>query len=1739
VTGEDKDMTSSDTRVLEALRAALKETERLRQQNRELLASATEPIAIVGMACRYPGGVSSPEDLWQVAVDGVDALGSFPDDRGWDTDLFDADPDRTGHTYVRTGGFLHDAAEFDAAFFGISPREAATMDPQHRLLLQTAWEALERARLVPEQLRGSRTGVFAGIMAGTYGMRQRSAAGGAGEYEGYLGISSAGSLASGRVAYTFGFEGPAVSVDTACSSSLVATHLAAAALRRGDCSLALAGGAAVMATPSLIVEFSRQRGLAPDGRCKSFDSKADGTGWSEGAGWLVLERLSDARRNGHPVLALLRGSAVNSDGASNGLTAPNGPSQQRVIRQALADAGLEPSEVDVIEAHGTGTRLGDPIEAQALLATYGQDRLAPVLLGSLKSNIGHTQAASGIAGVIKLVQAMRHGIVPKILHLDEPSDQVDWSAGALELVTVNTAWPEVDRPRRAAVSAFGVSGTNAHVILEQAPEAGQGLEQDQEPARLLWPISAADESALRANAARLRAFVDDETVSAADIGWSLASTRAALPVRAVVHGADRDELRAGLDALAAGTSSAQVVTGRATDGGVVFVFPGQGSQWAGMGRGLLSTSPVFAESMHRCAAEFAQYLDFDLLAALDDADGFDRGEVVQPLLFAMMVSIAALWRSYGVEPAAVVGHSQGEIAAACVAGALSLADAVRIVALRSQIVGRTIAGRGGMVSVQRAADETEALIERWGEQLCIAGYNGPASTSVAGDLAAIDELLADCARRDIPARRIPIAYASHSAHIESVRAELLTALDGISPTQASTAFYSSVTGDLLEQTTVDAEYWYRNARRPIDFTAAMAALRRDGHRVFIECSAHPVLTPTLHDIVGESGAVFGSLRRADGGLDRFLTSVATAYAHGIAVDWAAIDGAGRAHVDLPTYAFQPQRFWLPDPAPAIDAAALGLDTSEHPLLGAASSLPDSDGHLATGVLSFAAQPWLADHAINGTVVVPGTALVELAASAGDAVGCPVVEELTMLAPLPLPDDQVRLQVTIGGPDPTDARPVAIYSRRADADWIRHAVGTLTAQTAAAAPESPEWPPVDAAEIDLDNFYPRLAGAGIEYGPAFVGLHRAWRVGASTFAEVEVPVDPAGFLLHPAAFDAALHAALVGEGAVAVRLPFVWSGVRLCAGGATRLRVRLRHIEDDVIAVDIWDAAGAPVASVDSVAVRPIADAGLDNAVVSMLYRPDWQPIPRPAEPVELTVVDDLDHLADPVPGFVAVRLAADATVQEHAHHALGLLRRWIDESRFAGSRLVIVTRGRLAEAAVGGLVRSAQAEHPDRFVLVESDTDADLSFAAATGEAQVLVRNGIPHALRLVRTASDQGAAVPIAGEDGTVLLTGGTGGLGRSLAWHLVAEHGVRHLTVLSRRGADAPGAANLAAELGDRIRFVACDIADRAALASVVRGLDRPVHAVVHAAAVLDDGVLDALTPARLDRVLAVKADAAVHLDELTRDQPLRAFVLFSSIAGVLGGPGQGNYAAANAFLDAFAADRRAAGRPMTSIAWGMWSDSGGMANALRAADRARLARDGLLGLSDAQGLALFDAALRGIDPTVVAARFDLRALHGNARGMLRELASGRRRPTVNSSTVDIGGFAAKLAALPTGGREQAIVTLVSTEIATVLGHDARTSIDPARPFRDLGFDSLTAVELRNRLASATGLRLAPTLVFDHPNTEALIGYLRDELIGPREPNRPALVQRLGTSIDRVGLDAATDEEMFALIDSEIGTA
>ncbi|MBD0674100.1 type I polyketide synthase, partial [Streptomyces sp. CBMA156] len=1488
-----------------------------------------EPIAIVGMSCRYPGGVTDPDRLWELLAAGGDGISSFPTDRGWDVAAVYAG-ESAGSATVFEGGFLHDAARFDAGLFGISPREALAMDPQQRLLLEASWEAFESAGLDPTSLRGSRTGVYAGLMYHDY-----ATGGGAvpDEVQGFLGTGNAGSIASGRVSYTFGLEGPAVTVDTACSSSLVAMHQAAQALRSGDCDLALAGGVTVLATPAVFTEFSRQGGLASDGRCKAFAAAADGSGWSEGVGVLVLERLSDARRNGHEVLAVVRGSAVNQDGASNGLTAPNGPSQERVIRQALASAGLSAAEVDAVEAHGTGTKLGDPIEAQALLATYGQDRFAdrPLWLGSIKSNLGHTQAAAGVAGVIKMVLAMRHGVLPATLHVDAPSPHVDWSAGAVELLTEARPWPEAGRPRRAGVSSFGISGTNAHVILESVP----AIEPAESPAvegPVPWLLSGRTPAALAGQAERLREFAAERAeLAVSDVAGSLLS-RAGLEHRAVVLGADRTTLLDGLAVL----GGEGVVRGRVVPGDVVFVFPGQGSQWVGMARELAEASPVFAARLAECEAALAPYVPWSLTDVLRSAAELDRVDVVQPVLWAVMVSLAEVWRAHGVRPSAVVGHSQGEIAAAVVAGALSVEDGARVVALRSQAIIE-LAGGGGMVSVAAGSVVVEELIVSFDGRISVAAFNGPSSTVVSGEPDALDALMVLCESREVRARRIPVDYASHSAQVDRLRERILDDLAEVAPVTSTVPLFSTLTGTPIDTVRMDAGYWFDNLRSPVRFEEATRALLAGGRSVFVECSPHPVLTVGVQetaDSVEAEAAVLGTLRRGQGGPEQLLAALAEAWTAGVAVDFASLLPAGR-RIELPTYAFQREHYWL-------EAAAV-----------AAEGDPTE------------ARFW--DAVERGD-------LAELSES------------------LELDEDGA----------------------------LRSLLPVLSS-----------WRQRRRVDSVVDSWRYRVVWKPLA-GPADGRLSGRWLLVTGAGAPLE-----------------GVGAALVAAGAEVVPL---------AAGGTGREELAARIVE--------------------------LASEGEFAGVLSLVATAESEGSPVSAGvPATLTLV----------------RALADAGVRAKV---------WT----VTAGAVSVGRADRLAspwQAQVWGLGRVAALELPDVWgglvdlpSVVDERAGRRLVAVLGGAEDQVAVRSSGVYGRRFVRAVQPAGRG-GVWTPSGTVLVTGGLGALGVSVARWL-AERGTPHLVLTGRRGGETPGASELVAELtglGTRVTVAACDVADRDAVATLLAGIpaELPLTGVVHTAGVVDDGMLDSQSPERFETVFAGKAGGLLHLDELTADLGLDLFVVFSSLAGTLGSAGQGNYAAANAFLDAWIQQRRDRGLAGLSIAWGAWAQDG-LATGEVVVERLR--RGGVVPMDPESAIQALARAVDQDETDVSVADIDWPQFLGGFTGsrpsaLLADLPEAAARPAAAGADA-AAPVRSELASAPAGQRRQLLLDIVRAQAASVLGHASADAVAPARAFRELGFDSLTAVELRNRISAETTLRLPTTLVFDHPTPTRLADHLLGLMLG-----------------------------------------
>ena len=1761
---------TNEAKLRDFLKRATADLRTARRRLDEIEERRREPIAIVGMACRFPGPASSPEELWSLVAEGGDGIVPFPTDRGWDLE--------GGYNpeYTHEGGFFADAGDFDAAFFGIGPREAPSIDPQQRLLLEASWQALEDAGVDPISLRREPVGVFSGVMFQDYGFAP--------------GTST--SAASGRISYVLGLEGPAITVDTACSSSLVTLHLAVGALRAGECSLALAGGATVIATPRVFIGTGIQGGLAADGRCKSFAEAADGAGFSEGVGMLALERLSEARRNGRRIHAIVRGSAVNQDGASNGLTAPNGPAQERVIAQALANAGLAPEDVDAVEAHGTGTVLGDPIEAGALLATYGSQRAGgPLRLGSIKSNIGHTQAAAGVAGVIKMAMALREGLLPKTLHVDAPSPHVDWGAGEVELLTEALPWTANGRPRRAGISSFGASGTNAHVIVEEAPAEEAPAEQPQAegdeqgggedpgplalPGPIPVPLSAKTEPALRDLAGRLASRLErDPELEPADLAYSLATTRSSFPERAVILDTERQGVLAALAALADGGEAPGLLRGFApSQRRAIFLFPGQGSQWQGMAAELAAASPLFAGYLEECEAALSPHLDFPLGPVLRGEQGaasLERIEVVQPALFAVMVSLARLWRHFGVMPAVVAGHSQGEIAAAHVAGGLSLAEAARLAALRSQIIAR-IAGKGALVSIAMGAAEVEPLIARWGGAIEVAALNSPTSTVLSGDRESLDQLLAHCESEELRAREIPGTVASHSAYVEELREEMLETFAGLSPQSGQIPLHSTVTGGPIDTASMDAEYWYSNLRQTVLFEPVARGLLEAGHRVLIEVSPHPVfalaLAETVESALTDPGQarILETLRREEGGPERFTLSLAQAHAAGVALDWEALL-AGRAarRVPLPTYPFQRRRFWVAASSAGSDPRAIGQLPAGHPFLGAEVESPRDGSITVTGRLSLQTHPWLGDLIVGGVALFPGTGYLELGLYAISRADAAQLSEMTLQAPMIVPGEgALQLQMTIGARADDGTREMAVYSRPEPKDggrgleWTCHATGLLSDEPAPGPASLPEWPPAEATRLPHEDAYDLLAYFNGDFGPSFRTLDAVWRTGATTYAELSLDQaqrdEAPYFCVHPALFHGAFHSLMTGgdvgdlKGTVDSILTFSWSNISLHARGPASLRTRVRMSPDAKLSIDAFDQDGNPVASIGSVTMRNVSDEqyaaarrggemllGLEWSQISLQRRSHLTGIAALGE-AELPDADrheDLDALGaaiergEPAPAVVLCEAPTAAAgdpaeaAREGAAATLELVQAWLGDDRFGGSRLAVMTRGAVAcgegeapdpaTAAVWGLLRTAQTERPGRFALLDRDaTEASLallpSALATDGEPQLALRDGaalVPRAKRIPMLIDDDDPVLEL-NPDATVLITGGTGGLGSLTARHLAEAHGARHLLLVSRSGPDAERAAELEAELsrlGAEVTIVACDVSDREALRSLLAGLpaDRPLGAVFHTAGAIADGSVDSLRPQDLDTVFAPKAGAAWHLHELTVGADLDAFVMFSSLSGQLGGPGQANYAAANVFLDALVARRRAEGLAGTSIAWGFWERISAMAADLTEADHRRLERAGIGALSDERGMALFDSALASRLPLAMAFCANLSGLRALAaaemlppvlRGVVR--ADGPRRPVGPMLPERIEGLSGEAAAA-------VALEMVRSEVAAVLGYSSAEDIGPGVGFMDLGIDSLGALELRSRLNAATGLNLAATAVFDFPDAQALSRALLAELDG-----------------------------------------
>ena len=1763
-------MTTQD-QIVQRLRDAGVALHRAMAERDTLLKERHEPIAIVGMGCRFPGGAESPRAFWDLLDEGRDAIA--PLDARWALV-----GDHPGDHAPRWAGMLAGAIdEFDAGFFGISAREARTLDPQHRLLLEVTWEAFEDAAIALRAHDGRRTGVFIGACTTDY----RDAVVRQPEQDAYSTTGNLLSVAAGRVSYTFGFGGPCLTIDTACSSSLVAIHTACRSLRSKETDLAVAGGVNMLLSPAMMGGLARTQAMSPDGRCRTFDAAANGFVRGEGCGIVVLKRLSAAERDGDRIWAVIRGSAVNQDGRSTGLTAPNVLAQEALLRDALRDARVEAAAIGYVEAHGTGTSLGDPIEVEALRAVLGAPRAngSACVLGAAKTNIGHLEGAAGVVGVIKAALALAHERIPRNLNFRTLNPRIRLDGTALTLATEPVAWPRGAPPRFAGVSSFGMSGTNAHVIVEEAPvrsagsrpaaaagarvaaapaEAAAATEQAERRAGpQLVVVSGKTAGAVRAQAERLAALAAGEAAPGAigvggsrggtpvgsigvgasrggtpvgAIAYSLATTRSALDERVAVVAQTTDELCAALAAVASGERATTAVA--RSRGKLAFVFSGQGSQVAGTGRALYGAWPVFREALDRVLALFgarglAELRDVMWPASAGDAR-LDQTGYTQPAVFALEYALAALWRSWGVEPELVAGHSIGEVVAACVAGVFTLEDAVALVSARARLMQALPAG-GAMASIGAAE---AAVAAELGGELAIAAVNGAAQVVIAGPDAAVRAASAAWAARGVRVKALAVSHAFHSELMEPMLAGFAAEAGKLTYRAPTLALISNLTGALAGPEIATAGYWVRHVREAVRFSDGARALRAAGAGTFVEIGARPTLLGLLGE-VADDAALVASLRPGRDETASLFDGLGAHWARGGEVEWAGVFPGGSERIDLPTYAWQRERYWL-EPS----AAALHGEVTGHPLLGMRLAAAGHHGVYETA-LSVAQHAWLADHQAGGQRIAPAAAIAELvrAAAAHAAQAERSVRGLVLQAPL-IVDGTLRVQVVLDGEDAT------VYSQpstsRAGDAWQLHA----TAQVAP--PIEPAGPVVDVAAvrarlgaaIEPTEIYARFARIGLIYGPSFRGLRALWCGPREALAELGATGATAGYGVAPTVLDAALQA-LIGviDGEARV-MPFEIGALTVHAAGGEVAwsHVQLVHAADagaDELAADVrlLDRGGACVATLRGVRLRRVGPIAL---AADGLYELAWQarPVAGAAGEQRWIVVARPSAWSDAVMAALphSARLAVEALAAASLEGAAGvvyLAERDDGEAvaaaaqRIVGDALAVtqllaraaapvpvrfVTRGAVAvatddlrnasgvaEAALWGFARTVMHELPEldtRLCDVECAEDVARGLAGGDDEDQVAWRGGARFVARLAR-AGEPPAVAPVL--DGTVLVTGGLGALGLHVARWL-AGNGVRQLVLTGRRGLASPGAAEAVTALeamGARVTVVALDVAERDAVAALVAAIP-DLRGVVHAAGVVDDGVIADQAPARLARVIDPKLAGAWHLHELTAERGLACFVMFSSAAGMLGAAGQSNYAAANAALDALAAHRRAHGLCAHSLAWGPWAEAG-MAARMTSVLEARLARQGIVAWSADDGVARFAAAIVRPEPQLAVLRLDLAAVR-------RQL--GAHVPpvwrTLIAAPAAASGGAASVAAVPdaVGGARsaEAVRLVVAAEVARVLA--SRGEVPPAQPLAELGLDSLMAVELRNALARRLELTLPATLAFDHPTVDALVRWLTSVL-------------------------------------------
>lgn len=1808
--------------------------------------TSTQPdaIAIIGIGCRLPGGVHGPASFWQLLQNGVDAITEIPPDRWSIQKFFDPDQQKPGHTYAKWGGFIDKIDQFDAQFFGISPREAAVMDPQQRLLLEMTWEALEDGGQVPEQLAGSQTGVFVGIFMRDFEQLLTSAIN-RDIINNHTGVGTAMSIAANRLSYVFDFTGPSVAIDTACSSSLVAVHLACQSLRNGECTLAIAGGASLLLKPENTIATSKASMLSPDGRCKSFDARANGYVRSEGCGVVVLKPLSQALADGDPIYAVIRGSATNQDGRSNGLTVPNGRAQEAALRASLNQAQVAPDQIQYVEAHGTGTFVGDPIETNALGNVLGKARTTPCLIGSVKSNIGHLEATAGVAGLIKTALALKHRQIPPNLHFQTPNPQIPFADLNLQVPTTLLPWPDPGTGRRfASVNSFGFGGANANVVLEEAPEANgtETADQKSDEGLYLLPISARSPEALTAMAVAYRTFLQETAIPLPDICYSTALHRGQHAYRAAFVATSKATLLEQIDALITGDAGPTVAVGQTGIEPVrlAFVYAGMGTQWWAMGRQLWQEEPIFRDALlevDRLLQPLAGWSLVEALLADEATSRINQTSVAQPAIFGVQVGLTALWRAWGVEPTAIVGHSVGEIAAAYAAGALSLADAVQVIYHRSRLQ-QTTAGTGTMLAVGLSAAAVTPYLADYQAVVSVGAINSPTSVTLAGDEVALQAIAAQLSAQQIFNRFLQVEVPYHSPQMDPIRDELIAALAGLTPRAATTPLYSTVTGQLIDGAALTGTYWWQNVREPVRFADAIAGLHHDGTTQFLEVSPHPVLVRSIQEclkaatgVAAASTTVLTSLRREQPERATLFGTLGQLYTIGYPLAWSQIV-QGR-FVRLPAYPWQREHYWLETTESLQDRleeaahqTTIRRRASTHPLLGGQLNLAPAI-RVWEGALDRKNLAYLDDHRVQNSIIYPGAGYLEMAlAVAAQTQGMSQIEQIVFHKALPLaaptaPAAAPRLQVILAGDsidiysqaqiplEDAEATNTATADEQAQAGWLHHASSKLSQPSTTAAAVETNLETVRAGlgqPNPQDECYAQFRALGLTYGPAFQAINQMWHSATEALAEIHLPAPiattQAAYQLHPVLLDNCLQTFLgillsdeTPQDQRTIFLPVqidrLTINQHVQADGGLYCHAQLTERSDHRLTGDLnlYDAQGHLLVTLQGLHCQAVAlptPAASEQQQASLLYTVEWHPTAQPSsqplnqlpngtsnnwllfadtQGVAQTLADKLrtanqrvililpgeryerldgDHfrlrpanamdmgalftalIGQPIKGVVHL-WSLDTTEAAALDHALGPIStlHLIQNLRAPLPRLWLVTQGARAVAGAGlaqarevqqatlwGLGRVIAQEHADtKCVCLDLDpTSEPMSAAqqvfheisalwqgdAQDGEDQLAWRHGVRYGARLQATPAVDSLTLhqPIQAE-ASYLITGGLGALGLQVA-HALIDQGARHLVLSGRSGVQGKEAAiQHLQERGAQVLVVQADVAiaaDVTQMLTTIKATCPPLRGIIHAAGVLDDGVLRQQSAERFSKVLAPKVNGAWQLHSQTQDLPLDFFVCFSSVASLLGSPGQGNYAAGNAFMDALVHYRRTLGLPAQSINWGPWAEAGMAANDLVLG---RLANLGLGALTPHDGIQIFtnllqsngtQAAQIGVVP------IDWAKLYKNfpgAQAPFFSLLTQALEPEQESHLF-------QLSPLSEEERRTQLVLFLRTQLAQVLGFKSPEKITLRQRLFDLGLDSLMAMELKNRLERSLELNVPPTLMFDYPTVEALVDYLAQQV-------------------------------------------